>query len=361
MEYCIQPVKSRFLIGHILSYFNYYFVINKQNNLNPVRQRLDNIDVAKGILILTVVLGHAPNHNLEQILYWFHIPAFFFISGLLVYGKKNDVAKIMNRTKMLLIPYLSYGIAISIYTCSVIWYSLKEIDINLLMGSFTDLILGGRVLKGSFGVFWFVNALIVINILFFILQKVRIYLIVLILVAFYVGSHILSAAYGENTPDVIWSFDSAIFCMVFFSLGYYCNSLIKYCNNHTVGIIMLIVGALFVFLQIKGIINLDINIKYLYLRNWILDLFIPLLFTGIVLYIASVIVRFPGSKVLIYIGMNTQIIMYLHLVSNKFANLFVKTSYHYTLYLLLGIVLPLLILQIINQSKMLKKLFLGKY
>jgi fucose 4-O-acetylase-like acetyltransferase len=332
-----------------------------QNNPGPVGQRSENIDVAKGILILAVVLGHAPSHDLEHILYWFHIPAFFFISGLLVYGKKYDVAKILDRTKKLLIPYLSFGIAISIYTCSVIWYTLKEIDIHLLMAYFLDLIRGGRTLKGSFGVFWFVNALIVINVLFFILQKARIYIVVLILVAFYIGSHLLSAAYGENTPDVIWSVDSAMLCMVFFCLGYYSNSLIKYCSDHTAGIIMLVVGSLFIFLQIKGIVNLDINIKYLYLRNWILDLFVPLLFTGIVLYIASVIVKFPGSKVLIYIGMNTQIIMYMHLVSNRFINLFVKTPYHYTLFLLLGIIIPLITLQIINQSALLKKLFLGKF
>jgi len=332
-----------------------------QNNPHAVGKRLENIDVAKGILILAVVLGHAPNHNLEQILYWFHIPAFFFISGLLVNGKKYDVVKILDRTKKLLMPYFSFGIVISIYTCLVIWYSLKEIDINLLLKNLVDLINGGRVLKGSFGIFWFINALIVINVLFFILQKARIYLVVLILVAFYIGSHLLSTAYGENTPDVIWSVDSAMICMVFFSVGYYCNSLIKYCSNHTAGIIMLIIGALFIFLQIKGIIDLDINIKYFYLRNWILDLFIPLLFTGIVLYIASVIVRFPGSRVLVYIGMNTQIIMYLHLVSNRFVNLFVKTPYHYSLFLLIGIILPLIILQIVDQSTLLKKLFLGKY
>lgn len=50
-------------------------------------QRIGNIDTAKGILIILVVIGHVLNFNtpataaIKTWLCSFHIPAFFIISG----------------------------------------------------------------------------------------------------------------------------------------------------------------------------------------------------------------------------------------------------------------------------------------
>jgi len=49
----------------------------------PGRTRLSFIDAAKGIGILLVVLGHSPGLPLFGVvlIYSFHMPLFFFISG----------------------------------------------------------------------------------------------------------------------------------------------------------------------------------------------------------------------------------------------------------------------------------------
>lgn len=47
-------------------------------------KRLDYIDVAKGILIICVVIAHVFRGNyLHNFIHVFHVPAFFAISGFL--------------------------------------------------------------------------------------------------------------------------------------------------------------------------------------------------------------------------------------------------------------------------------------
>lgn len=45
-------------------------------------ERVNFLDIAKGILIILVVIGHS-NYSYTQYIYWFHMPAFFIISGVL--------------------------------------------------------------------------------------------------------------------------------------------------------------------------------------------------------------------------------------------------------------------------------------
>ena len=70
-----------------------------------VQDRINYLDIAKGILIIFVVLGHSDFEN-RNIIFWFHMPAFFIISGMLYKGK-------INFKKLLLtcfVPYILYSI-----------------------------------------------------------------------------------------------------------------------------------------------------------------------------------------------------------------------------------------------------------
>lgn len=49
-----------------------------------MKERIEYYDVAKGILILLVVLGHVFETGIiNQYIYSFHMPAFFIISGIM--------------------------------------------------------------------------------------------------------------------------------------------------------------------------------------------------------------------------------------------------------------------------------------
>lgn len=89
-------------------------------------KRINYIDLAKGIAILCVIIGHTfsaydTDNILVQFIYSFHMPLFFILSGW--FAKEDNVAvepAILKKAKQLLIPYLiinviKYIIKIAVY------------------------------------------------------------------------------------------------------------------------------------------------------------------------------------------------------------------------------------------------------
>lgn len=73
-------------------------------------ERIKCVDLIKGIGIILVVLGHLPiNDKLHMQIYSFHMPLFFFCSGLffkpktIVQGLKKDI-------KSILMPYIFFAL-----------------------------------------------------------------------------------------------------------------------------------------------------------------------------------------------------------------------------------------------------------
>ena len=88
-------------------------IVNNNNNRNiTTKVSRDNIlDVAKGIAIILVVIGHCySKDNIVLILiYAFHMPAFFIISGI-IYGRKSIAQlSLEKQAKRLLLPYVIFG------------------------------------------------------------------------------------------------------------------------------------------------------------------------------------------------------------------------------------------------------------
>ena len=86
-------------------------------------QKFKELDIAKGIAIMAVVLGHAfPDADfgienqianfIHSFVYGFHMPVFFFIAGLLSAKHRDDQAYpyIKKRAKKLLIPYFALSL-----------------------------------------------------------------------------------------------------------------------------------------------------------------------------------------------------------------------------------------------------------
>lgn len=73
--------------------------------------RISWIDVARGIGIFLIVFGHTSGGGfLTQVLYAFHVPLFFFLTGT-VYRKKQSLKTFfLTKIKRLLIPYWVWGI-----------------------------------------------------------------------------------------------------------------------------------------------------------------------------------------------------------------------------------------------------------
>ena len=84
------------------------------------RDRIEWIDIAKGIGIILVVFGHVWRKNIPQNwLYSFHMPLFFFISGWLVdlenLKKIRWIEFITKKALTLLVPYILFVILTYLY------------------------------------------------------------------------------------------------------------------------------------------------------------------------------------------------------------------------------------------------------
>lgn len=80
---------------------------------NEQNQRMAWLDMAKGIGLLLVILGHV-QFRPEQLNVWlcsFHMPLFFFLAGLTYNAEKySDFCYLVkNKAKTLLIPYLIFA------------------------------------------------------------------------------------------------------------------------------------------------------------------------------------------------------------------------------------------------------------
>ena len=196
--------------------------------------RLRWIDSLKGFLIFLVVFGHVVTNGISasiisdksivfanEFVYTFHMPAFFFLSGLFVhnYFKTMDSCigafkKCAIRIICLLIPYMFFSILY--WLCKIIFATTGAVnnEVNVI-----DITL---IFIRPIGEYWFLYSLMLFNICFFIFSfifcKLKNSALTIILVLLGISMFILSTFTNETT----WftGLTRSLPYFIFFSLGY---------------------------------------------------------------------------------------------------------------------------------------------
>lgn len=265
------------------------------------------IDVLKGIGIILVVLGHLKLPNeMTKFIFSFHMPLFFFVSGF-VFKPKNSFDFIRDKFKRILVPYFVFS-AITFLLYYIPNYSNSELNvidfvIGTLLGVSDDYYLSWNV------VLWFLPSLFFINVLFnFLYNYKNTYFII---VALFIIS--LSFLKDNTTLFLPFHIGSALIMIPFFILGYLLKQqypkFISILKNKEIILILL---SLLIFLI--GTIFSYNNDKLPDVRIHIIgDVF--LFYTGALLTILGLLglARVLQSRVLIWLGMNSLIIMCVHL------------------------------------------------
>ena len=135
-------------------------------------RRMPYIDVAKGLLILCVVIGHVINSNygftlaVKCIIYSFHMPAFFIISGILIRKEKLSEEAccqlVMRSFKRLLVPYVLFEVFGGVL--QMILYGTKVVN-------FTGIVYGILTIHCHVGADWFLPTLFFAETMFFFSGK----------------------------------------------------------------------------------------------------------------------------------------------------------------------------------------------
>ena len=172
--------------------------------------RDETIDIAKGVGIFCVVLGHFAvfASPLYHYIYLFHMPLFFFLSGM--FFKKEDKLKpfLLKKTKRLLLPYLFYWVFCHIIMClnHIIIHGdldLGHVDFNILNG----------------GVLWFLISLWSVHLIFMIAEKCGIWRYVFWMVVIFAG--LLLGYYKLKLPFYL---SQTALMFPFFLIGNLCNT-----------------------------------------------------------------------------------------------------------------------------------------
>ena len=73
--------------------------------MQKINNRMRSIDIAKGIAMICIILGHLGNSGINRVVFTFHVPIFFFITGFFVSSKRSTGEFCKNKARTLLVPY----------------------------------------------------------------------------------------------------------------------------------------------------------------------------------------------------------------------------------------------------------------
>ncbi|MDG6883939.1 Acyltransferase family protein [Clostridium perfringens] len=335
-------------------------ILISRNNMNAVlkqRKRLDYLDISKAFLIISVVLCHSPFEN-AYYLYWFHMPAFFIISGMLYKRGMN----IKEQAIKFFVPYAIFSL-IDINFNYIMYYhgnfSLSDLIHEIIKYSY-----GG---KATWGVFWFIPVMFVTKVVFDQLNKrLTSKKLAFLCILSYILAHIYSMSFipssvTEITENqfVFWNLDAVLITLPYYALGYYITKLnIQRVFKETSTLILSSIGVVAMFILNSSMgIGYYLNIKYSYYKDPIFDILMPVTITIFILSLSYQISKFKCKKLFTIIGANSLVIMYLH---KQIATLFMDVfNYGYIMFTIIGVCLPLLMMVLINKSIVSKFLFNG--
>ena len=295
-------------------------------------KRLDHLDMAKGIGIFFVALGHMEDiaTGTRVWISSFHMPLFFIISGILM-AVKDEPSKdfgeaVKKRFRGVIIPYLWFSLSyfiIDIGNLNIV----HNIDLNTFIRDTID----SATFYGM-SVLWFLPALFLASVGFLFLKKrvpdkVLSVLLIVIAAVSYVIKLQFEKLYAANETSVlittliniVYIFLRAAIAQSLVGYGYYAKRLFDRWQENggrTIGFITSRAGG-----AVCGVLLLAVNIALaMYngcadLRNIILNnvpVYYIAAFTGcfgIILICRSL----PAIKLITYFGRNSLIVMACHI------------------------------------------------
>ena len=267
-------------------------------------KHIEWVDIAKGMGMIFVILGHAlPYGEIpSNLIFAFHMPLFFILSGF-VYKDYPIKIIIPKRIRTLLVPYILFcllGTALALIAGGL---SIKSLMSDIYYGN-PDHIYVSSV--------WFLVALFFVVCLFTIIRKIKKPIIQYSIILFLLCAGIV---YGYLYNHTIINFrlpldlDVVSVALAFFALGFYLKApLIKSVEkikNARIPIYLVIVGAIAIIYILCAIINRSVNLHAVAYRNPLFYIAASISGSLALIFICAKLEGSFISKPLIYVGKNT--------------------------------------------------------
>ena len=194
--------------------------------------RIDYIDIAKALGMFTIIWGHIMLYGMTNyIVYAFHIPLFFFLSGMMFRQEKYPtfISFLKKRAKTLLIPYVIYSFATWLVWYGYILFTHSNVD-SVIEPLFQTFIAQG---SGGFLVhnvpLWFVTCLFVVEIGYYGLAKLtQNQIIVASIACAVIGTYMMKDYSFFDFKLLPWNIEVAFCAIPFYALG---NILMKHFSH----------------------------------------------------------------------------------------------------------------------------------
>lgn len=291
------------------------------------KERLNTLDIAKGIGIIFVVFAHI-NYTPELLtpIYSFHMPLFFILAGVVFNKEKfhSFGSFLARRWKTMIQPYLFFSVLSIVY----VFASERLFDAakDLARGEYIEAFVQIFLAQGSAPVLdtplWFVPCLFAVEIMYFFLADLRLKVRIPVCILLTTVGWILESGLLEFDNTLLpWSLDSALFAICFYATGNivspYVFKTIKNIKEHpkksTICLCIFLI-AILIWTPLM-IANGKITLGSKILNNGFL-----LYLTGVLgtMAVLSISILADKCRFLTFLGKNTFCIMSVHYVFRKF-------------------------------------------
>lgn len=281
-----------------------------------MKGRLLEFDIAKGIAILSVILGHMGNINVDRVVYVFHMPLFFLISGYFLSSKDIYISFVKRKFKSLIIPYLfsCLLIIIGFLVAYYVWgYEARRGLVGWILAALYG---AGAPMNypldniGYIGAIWFLLALFwALCIVRYLLPYKDNFALIIVCLLSYVG---------YATATTIWlpfSLQAGLFATFYVYLGVLSRRFVLFSKGVPHPIVYLFLSLIVVW---DVVYYRGLYMSYCYLGNGFMDIVASLCACYLLLSVCCKMKSIPVlSSILVFYGKNSLIILSIHIVEQS--------------------------------------------
>lgn len=138
------------------------------------KERIEWIDIARALTMFCVIVGHiTPIGDIHTFMYSFHVPAFFFLSGMVTSCRGSFLQHTAKKIRTIMLPYYFFGIAaIAVYL--LLGHLIPQSSMLSLKDCFYGLAYGSAktdCMKFNLHL-WFLPVLFVMNIIIYPIRRI---------------------------------------------------------------------------------------------------------------------------------------------------------------------------------------------
>lgn len=184
--------------------------------------RVNYVDIAKGLGMLMVVWGHIMISGLcYEVVYAIHMPLFFFLAGLIYNNQKYSslLQLLTSKAKSLLFPYAVFSVI-----TWMVWVAYSSVTGGV--ENYFAPLLQTVIAQGSAGYLehnvplWFVTCLFVTEIAYYFIAKAKAVVnIAICVLCAAVGYFVINNTLAFDFTKLPWSIEVALSAVLFYSLG----------------------------------------------------------------------------------------------------------------------------------------------